>query len=176
MNQELQVKRQALATARLVEREATPLAEGEARLEIDHFAFTANNITYGAAGDSLGYWQFFPTEEEGFGIIPVWGFADVVETRCPELPVGERVYGYFPPATTVVMRPEQVKTRSFVDAVEHRQALPPLYNRYQRVLADPDYSKAHDVPKMLLSPLHLTSLLHLGSSAAGRTGLVPSRL
>ena len=157
MNQEIQVKRQALATARLVEREATPLAEGEARLEIDHFAFTANNITYGAAGDSLGYWQFFPTEEEGFGIIPVWGFADVVETRCPELPVGERVYGYFPPASTVVMRPEQVKTRSFVDAVAHRQALPPLYNRYQRVLADPDYSKAHDVPKMLLSPLHLTS-------------------
>lgn len=157
MNQELQVNRQALATSRLVEREATPLAEGEARLQIDHFAFTANNITYGAAGDTLGYWQFFPTEEEGFGIIPVWGFADVVESHCPELPVGERVYGYFPPATTVVMRPEQVKTRSFVDAVAHRQALPPLYNRYQRVLADPDYSKAHDVPKMLLSPLHLTS-------------------
>lgn len=158
MNQELQVNRQALANARLVERENAPLADGEARLQIDHFAFTANNVTYGAAGDSLGYWQFFPTEkEEGFGIIPVWGFADVVESRCAELPVGERVYGYFPPATSVVMKPEQVKTRSFIDAAAHRQSLPPLYNRYQRVLADPSYSKAHDIPRMLLSPLHLTS-------------------
>ena len=158
MNKELQVNRQVLATARLIEREKAPLAEGEVRLQVDYFAFTANNITYGAAGDSLGYWQFFPTgQEDGFGIIPVWGFADVCESRCADLPVGERIYGYFPPATSVVMKPEQLKRRSFVDAIEPRQALPPLYNRYQRVLADPDYSKANDVPRMLLSPLHLTS-------------------
>jgi hypothetical protein len=55
------------------------------------------------------------------------------------------------------MQPVNVKAHSFVDGAAHRQALPPLYNRYQRVNADASYSKAGDVPRMLLSPLHLTS-------------------
>ncbi|NRA84799.1 MAG: DUF2855 family protein [Gammaproteobacteria bacterium] len=28
--------------------------------EVDKFALTANNITYGMTGDTLGYWLFFP--------------------------------------------------------------------------------------------------------------------
>lgn len=161
MTKELQVRRQTLGEYRVVEQAQKPLSSGDVRLRIDHFAFTANNITYGAAGDRLGYWQFFPvggaeSVDEGWGIIPVWGFADVVESQCEELPVGERVYGYFPPAETVVMQPVNVKPHAFVDGVAHRQALPPLYNRYQRVPASVD-ERAGDVPRMLLSPLHLTS-------------------
>jgi len=38
------------------------LAENELILKIDKFALTANNITYGMAGDSLGYWRFFPRQ------------------------------------------------------------------------------------------------------------------
>jgi len=42
--------------------EATPagLADGEARLRVDAFGLTANNVTYAAAGDLVGYWTFFP--------------------------------------------------------------------------------------------------------------------
>ena len=39
------------------------LAEGEALLAVESFALTANNITYGAAGDMIGYWKFFPAPE-----------------------------------------------------------------------------------------------------------------
>jgi hypothetical protein len=50
-------------------------------VKIDRFAFTANNITYAVVGDQFGYWQFFPPtgdEVKDWGILPVWGFADVV--------------------------------------------------------------------------------------------------
>ena len=33
---------------------------GQVLLRIDRFALTANNVTYGVAGDQIGYWQFFP--------------------------------------------------------------------------------------------------------------------
>ena len=38
------------------------LAEGEVLLAVESFALTANNVTYGAAGDMIGYWKFFPVE------------------------------------------------------------------------------------------------------------------
>ena len=41
-------------------------------LKVDRFALTSNNISYCLAGDTLGYWGFFPTTE-GFGRIPVMG-------------------------------------------------------------------------------------------------------
>lgn len=160
MTTEFQVRKNDLNQHRLVEREDLPLAEGEIRLKIDRFAFTANNLTYGAAGDILSYWKFFPAADnaEGqWGIIPVWAFADVVESRCDELPVGERLYGYFPPATTLTMRPDHIKPDSLFDGTVHRQVLPPLYNRYSRVLADPNYNRTADAARILLAPLHVTS-------------------
>ena len=80
MSAELQVSKTKLASHRVVDRAEKVLGEGEVRLSVEYFAFTANNITYGAAGDRLGYWQFFPVDNEtgeDWGIIPVWGFADV---------------------------------------------------------------------------------------------------
>ena len=158
---ELQVQKHQLTDFRLVDSPEKALLPGEVRLAVDQFAFTANNITYGAAGDMLGYWQFFPVpepaEEHDWGIIPVWGFADVIESQCEALPVGERIYGYFPPANSVVMLPQNVKPGSFIDGIAHRQSLPPLYNRYTRVSAEPNYDRRNDVPRMLLAPLHLTS-------------------
>ena len=54
--------------------------ENEVILEIERYAFTSNNITYGVIGDTLGYWNFFPAEEP-YGIIPVWGFANVTSSK-----------------------------------------------------------------------------------------------
>ena len=78
MSAELQVSKTKLASYRVIDRAETVLGEGEVRLSVEYFAFTANNITYGAAGDRLGYWQFFPVDNEigeEWGIIPVWGLA-----------------------------------------------------------------------------------------------------
>lgn len=58
---------------------ATGLEPGTAVLRVERFALTANNVTYGACGDvpRLEYWRFFPAPD-GWGRVPVWGFASVV--------------------------------------------------------------------------------------------------
>ncbi|NBU28929.1 MAG: DUF2855 family protein, partial [Caulobacteraceae bacterium] len=63
------------------DRTQADLDEGDALLAVERFALTANNVTYGAMGESFGYWKFFPAPE-GFGRIPVWGFATVVASRA----------------------------------------------------------------------------------------------
>ena len=72
------------------ERPAEPLTDGAVRLRIDRFALTANNITYGAFGEGMSYWSFFPTGDASTGCIPVWGFATVSESRHEGVAVGER--------------------------------------------------------------------------------------
>ena len=94
----LQIRKDHLPTTRWHERADEPLAPGQVRVRIDCFALTSNNITYAAFGEAMNYWRFYPTGEEGWGVIPVWGFATVVESTHPEVPVGERVYGYLPMA------------------------------------------------------------------------------
>lgn len=128
------------------------LAEGEVRLAIERFALTANNITYAVFGDAMRYWDFFPAPE-GFGRIPVWGYATVEASNHPELAVGQRFYGYYPMSTHLTVTPR--KTRAgFADAAPHRAGLPPVYNQYQR--AEPSPLDDHQA---LLRPLFITGFL-----------------
>lgn len=134
------------------------LADGEALLAIDAFGFTANNVTYAAIGEMFRYWQFFPAPD-GFGRVPVWGFANVVASRHPDVAVGERVYGYFPMSTHLVVRPDRVAADGFTDATPHRTELPPVYNRYVRTSSDPAYDPAREDAYLLLRPLFGTAFL-----------------
>jgi hypothetical protein len=111
---------------------AAPLAEGQVRVRVVHFAFTANNITYAVFGDSLQYWRFFPAPE-GFGCVPVWGHAEVEASACEGVAVGERLYGYWPMATHAWLQPAALTADGLTDAAVHRRELPAVYNRYQRV-------------------------------------------
>src|SRR4051794_41518708 len=72
-----------------------PLRDGQARLRVERFGFTANNVTYGAFGESMGYWRFFPAQD-GWGRIPVWGVGEGTESPAPRVEPGQRFYGYFP--------------------------------------------------------------------------------
>ena len=131
------------------------LLDGEVRLAIDFFAFTANNMTYAVAGDMLNYWQFFPVQDDpDFGVIPVWGFADVVESRSDDLAVGERLYGYFPPADELIIQPVNASKGHIFDGSAHRQSLSPLYNRYVRV--PPGGNRDAERLQALLWPLYMT--------------------
>ena len=38
----------------------SPLAQGEARLRIDRFGFSSNNVTYAVLGHLFHYWDYFP--------------------------------------------------------------------------------------------------------------------
>src|SRR5258706_10968234 len=51
---------------------AAEAAPGEVLLQIEKFAFTANNVTYAAFGEAMKYWHFFPAKDESqWGRIPV---------------------------------------------------------------------------------------------------------
>jgi len=134
------------------------LESGQVLLRVDRFAFTANNVTYGAVGDMIGYWNFFPAKD-GWGRIPVWGFGDVVRSRHDALKPGERIYGYFPMSTYLVVQADQVSAGRFIDAAPHRAALPPIYNQYLCIAAEPGYDRAHEVHMALFRPLFTTSFL-----------------
>src|SRR5262245_5509671 len=95
------------------------LAPDQALLRVDQFAFTANNVTYAVAGDMMSYWNFFPAAP-GWGRVPVWGFADVLRSSHPGIAVGERVFGYFPMSTHVVLHPDHLHRGGFTDATRHR--------------------------------------------------------
>ena len=153
------VERKALQTTRWERADAQPLADGTVRLRIDHFALTSNNITYAAFGDAMNYWGFFPTGDAATGCIPVWGFGTVAESRCAGVDVGERLYGYLPVASDVVLQPVQLTDAGFFDGAEHRRELHSVYNQYTRCSTDAAYSADHEAEQALLRPLFITSFL-----------------
>ncbi len=158
----LLVERNDLRKTRWVDDDAiagAPLSPGAVRFRIDGFALTSNNVTYAAFGEAMSYWRFFPADDVGWGRIPVWGFADVVESRCEGVVPGERFYGYWPLATHALLQPERVTPAGFVDGAEHRRELPAVYNQYVRCSADPGYDAAREAEQALLRPLYITSFL-----------------
>ncbi|MDB5733027.1 MAG: hypothetical protein JWQ03_2922, partial [Variovorax sp.] len=156
---ELIVRKTHLATARLCHVAQGPLADRQVRVRIDRFALTANNITYAAFGEAMDYWRFFPTGDEGWGVIPAWGFGSVTESRHPELAPGERLYGYWPMADHAVLEPGRVGPDGFSDGAAHRSELHAVYNRYMRCAADAFYTPGTEDLQALLRPLFITSWL-----------------
>ncbi len=154
---EFQVRKDNLSETRFEERTAPPLQDGDILAKIERFAFTANNVTYGVVGERIGYWRFFPVEDEGWGVIPVWGFADIVASNHPGIKIGERLYGYWPMASHLVITPGNIKNQRLSDAAAHRAELPPVYNNYSRVNNEPGYDAAMDNDRMVLFPLYATS-------------------
>lgn len=141
----------------LGEAETIPLAEGEARLRIRRFALTANNVTYAATGDVIGYWKFFPTGIEGQGVVPVWGVADVTESRAGGVTEDQAYYGFFPMGEELVIRPRLTSAGVVIDAAGHRADLPAVYNAYMPL--ETKRKKERDHLRALLQPLIATSYL-----------------
>ncbi|MEO8118430.1 MAG: DUF2855 family protein [Rhodoferax sp.] len=139
-----------------------PLDSGEIRVRIDKFALTSNNITYAAFGEAMNYWSFFPVsaaDDQGWGRIPVWGFATVVQSLHPGVAVGEKLYGYYPMSSSVVLQPTRLSPAGFSDGAAHRASLHPVYNQYLRCSADPFYTADSEDIQALLRPLFITSWL-----------------
>lgn len=134
--------------------DAGALAAGQVRLAVEQFALTANNVTYAVHGEDFGYWGFFPAPE-GLGIVPVWGFARVEESRADGVAVGSRWFGYWPMGSEAVLTPVKVNAHGFTDGAAHRAALPPFYNHYQP--ASPAWGD--EALQCLFRPLFATSFL-----------------
>lgn len=155
---DFQVARKDLRQCRVAEASLPEPEDGEVLLRIERFALTANNITYAVFGEAMQYWHFFPAPES-WGRIPVWGYASVQRSRHDGIAEGERVYGYLPMATHLVVQPDRIADASFVDASPHRRALPPTYQVYRRVSRDARHDAAHEDAYALLWPLYATSFL-----------------
>jgi NADPH:quinone reductase-like Zn-dependent oxidoreductase len=157
--QDVLVKRGALGETKLVSSGAQQLDDGEALFRVDVFSLTANNVTYGAFGDFLKYWNFYPSQEEGWGRVPVWGFATAVESRSPSVKPGDRVYGYLPMSSTFKVKPGERKHGAFAETSPHRAGLAPVYNNYVFNSDDPLYAADTEALQVLFRPLFTTSFL-----------------
>ena len=156
--QQVHVRKDDLTQAVLVDVDNGSLADGAVRLAVESFSVTSNNITYAVVGDGFGYWNFFPAPD-GYGIVPMWGHAKVVESNSADISVGERVYGYLPMASHLDVVPGNVSASSFVDTTDYRQPMSPIYNKYSRLATDPEHDDAKEAERMIFGPLFRTGFL-----------------
>jgi hypothetical protein len=152
------VQKKDLTQTQLLPAKQEPLAAGQIRLRIDLFSLTANNITYASFGDAMSYWNFYPREDE-WGVIPVWGFAQVLESLCEGIAIGQRFYGYYPMSNQVVLTPARVSPAGFSVSDGPRGKLAAVYNQYTNCAADPFYAHGSEAIQCLLRPLFITSWL-----------------
>lgn len=164
MNSTLTVSKTDFRNTSLTEVPIGDLAEGCIRVDIGPFALTANNITYMVTGDMIGYWKFFDPEAYGIagdniGRMPVWGYGKVVESKCDGVSVGMQIYGFFPIANQIDMKPVKFTPVGFQDGADHRVELHSIYNSYTMVEKDPSFNAAFENLQPILRPLFTTSFL-----------------
>jgi Protein of unknown function (DUF2855) len=158
MAQSIWVTKTDISEVHSVELPLPALGEGAARLRVESFAVTANNVTYAVIGDMFGYWNFFPAQQ-GKGIVPMWGHAVVEASNHPGVSVGERVYGYLPMGTHLDILPGLISAGQLTDMSAHRQPMSPFYNQYARLAADPEHDPAREDARMIFGPLFKTGFL-----------------
>lgn len=135
---------------------APTLAERQALFAVERVALTANNVTYAAMGERMGYWRFFPAPED-WGTLPVWGFGECIASEAKGVSKGDRFYGYWPMAEQLMVETADVGGRGFSDPSEHRQGLSPVYNRYNR--RSGEETAEGDAIEALFRPLFTTGWL-----------------
>jgi hypothetical protein len=152
------VKRDDLRECHIAESATPEVGPDQALLRVDTFGLTANNITYAVMGEAMSYWDFFPAKD-GWGRVPMWGFAEVERSEAEGVEVGTRLYGYLPPSSHLLVTPANANEQGFVDGSPHRAALPSAYHRYSATGTDPFYRADTEEMQMLLRPLFFTSFL-----------------
>ena len=135
----------------------TELATDQVLLDVESFAFTANNITYAVAGDMLDYWGFFPAEAP-WGRIPVMGIGRVAMSTNPDIAVGDRYFGFFPMSDHHVVD-ASANAEGFVDRAPHRAPHAATYRSFNRLERDPAYAPDLEGQYLVVRGLYITSFL-----------------
>ena len=155
----LTVSRDDLSEVVVAEHPVPVAGPGEAVLAVDRVGLSANNVTYAVLGDTFRYWEHFPSDDATRGIVPTWGFADVVASQVEGVAVGDRVYGYLPSGSHLRITPVRVDATGFRDGVAHRGALPSPYAVYSLTSTDPAYDAEREDLLVLFRPLFFTSFM-----------------
>ncbi len=157
------VRPTAIDDVMIVESPRAELNVGEVRFRVDHFAFTANNVTYATTGSFLGYLDFFPVDTEALGIesdwrqIPAMGFGELVESAHPDVPANGRFFGFFPMSTEHVFQ-AGIKGPNLVDMGAHRANHAMPYRQFEQV-GEGSRDRATEPSVALLRGLFFTSFL-----------------
>jgi Protein of unknown function (DUF2855) len=154
----LEVSRDDHARTRVVETPAT-IDNGQVLARIDRFSVTSNNVTYAVVGHTLGYWDFFPPADDGWGRVPAFGYAEIIDSRCAGVEVGTRIYGYLPMSSHIILEPGRISPHAFQDMAAHRRPMSEVYNRYALAATDPLHDGEREPQRMLLYPLFMTSFV-----------------
>ncbi|MBQ76188.1 MAG: hypothetical protein CMQ20_14370 [Gammaproteobacteria bacterium] len=155
----VEVRRDNWSDTRLVEETfSADMLDDQVLIRVKKFALTANNISYCAAGDFLGYWGFFPAED-GYGRVPAMGYGEVVISNHAEINVGELLWGFYPMGNYLLVKAGNVRKGGFNDVSEHRAAYSPLYSGFTRVNNNSGHEPAREDQDLLLRGLYLTSWL-----------------
>lgn len=159
-NTQIQINKSNLGQCKTVQQDIdySALKADQVVLEIESFGFSANNITYALMGDQMGYWGFFPADD-GYGILPIWGFAVVTFSNHPHIQVGEKVFGYLPMASHLVITAGDVSAQSFYDVDDSRKSISSVYDQYVRCAVDPGYSAKKEDWQLNFRPLFMTSFV-----------------
>ena len=157
-NYSFEVDRHQLKLSRITDLPEPEPDQGQAVIRVDQFAITANNITYGVAGDMIGYWRFFPAADN-WGRIPVWGKGTVIDAGETDLNKGDEFYGYYPMSSYLIVKPASVSSRGFVDDATHRADLPPVYNQYSLMNEMNGFDRQYDHHRMVYFPLFMTGFV-----------------
>ena len=121
-------------------------------LRLERAALTANNVSYALSGDMLDYWGFFPAED-GWGRLPALGFGVVTDSRCSDVPVGGRYFGFFPLGDHHVVHAQAARV-GFIDSATWREKHAMAYRSF-----DPANPSPNDDATLVLRGLFLTSYL-----------------
>jgi len=152
------VGRNDLANVRVDPAAPVVIGADQVHVSIELYALTANNITYGVVGETKKYWNFYPAAA-GLGRIPVWGFGTVANSSRSDVAVGERLYGYWPMSSDVVLTIGRATRAALSETSPNRVELAPVYNTYVRVAGDPSMPPGSDPYVSLIRPLFATSYM-----------------
>lgn len=154
----LLINKSAITETRIETTPSVALMAGQARLRIERVGLTSNNISYAVTGDKMQYWQFFPAPDP-WVCVPAWGFASVSESQIDGLVKGERIWGFWPMASELVIEPTKLTKFGFTDGIAHRRKLPFVYNEYNRCAVDPMHQDGQEDAESILRPMFSTSWL-----------------
>jgi hypothetical protein len=152
------VDRRDLTNVQVIPSAPVVVGPDQVYVSIESYALTANNVTYGVAGETMKYWNFYPAAA-GKGRIPVWGFGKIVQSGRPDVSVGERLYGYWPMSSDVLLTIGRTTPATLTEVSQNRVGLSPVYNSYVRVAADPSMPAVSAPYVSLFRPLFTTSFL-----------------
>jgi hypothetical protein len=169
---DLLINRRDLRSFEVHEASRPQIDEGQVALAVERFGLTSNNLTYALSGKAMGYWDFFPAEN-GWGRMPVWGFAEIIGSSFPELPTGTRLFGLLPPSSYAVLEPGAIAPWGFEDQSPHRIALPEVYNTYLRVARDPLHTPDSEGQLAVMRMLFTTAYMLADSVADMTAGAFP---